>query len=248
MEFYKSPISVNILYTMELPSNIRTILDKHLPDNGTSPVKIYNWLPGYVVKRDLTRITNANLLQEKINHLGLSLIKIPKKFAYKDFVISELIKGDSWFHSQKLMTIPMLRELHKLIVEGRTKYYEMISKNWVITRDGYLYIIDTNGDKSIPSTIEQRMFYEASWFLLGDTIQGGYMNRRLIHPWQRLIRGSWSKNSSYTPDVHKELVGLFTIDKRNRALVYDRYRKLACKILNREWADFFEINLIQIVW
>ena len=188
---------------------------------------------------DQTRVANAKILREKIDKLGLSLIKIPNKFVYKNYVISELINGVNRFDSQKSITVPMLKELHKLIAEGPIKHYDMISDNWKVSGK-YLYIIDTDS-KCIPSTIDKQLFYETSWFLLGDIITGHggcYMNRLINHPWQILIRSLWSKNSTYNPDARREIYDLFVLDVQQRLTFFNRYQKMACKILNCEWTNF----------
>lgn len=221
---------------------IKELLDKYLILDEDFVVGTFDWLPGYIVKRDVdhTRIANAKFLQDKIDKLGLVTIKIPQKYPYKDFVIAQFIEGHSGFNSQKRMSISMMRELHQLIAEGPMKYYDMITRNWMITDDGYLYIIDTD-DKCIPKTIEDRLFYEASWFLLGDIITGHggcYMNRRINHPWQLLVRGCYSKHSTYTQDVYLEIIHLFEKDVSDRLSAYHHYQQLVCDILNCAWSTF----------
>jgi len=76
------------------------------------------------------------------------------------------------------------------------------------------------------------------------------MNRLINHPWQLLVRGCYSKHSTYTQEVHRELLDLFEKDVNDRLLNYDHYRQLACKILNCTWPTFsgkdFDPNSIAI--
>lgn len=210
---------------MQLPEEIERILDQGLPPNLSS-VNAFSWLPGYIFKKDDgSRITNALILQNKIDRLGLNLIKIPKKYPYKQFVVCEDIDGESGFQSQKLMTTEMCRQLHQLIAEGPIKYYDMTSKNWVITKEGFLYIIDT-GKKTIPNILKDKLFYEVSWFVLGDFItdhRSCYMN----HPWQLLIRSGVSKHSTYTYECQAEISRLFSEDVAKRKENYNHYLQLA---------------------
>lgn len=217
---------------MELPKNIRTLLDHQLDANETFRVKTFKWLPGYIVKRGIERITNAEIMRNKIEKLGLKRIRIPKKYHYKDdIIVCEYIAGHTWFQSQEFVDTETMTELHDLIVEGHTKYYEMITRNWIIS-GRYLYIIDLD-NKSIPSSLERRIFYETSWFLLGDIITdhgGCFMNMKVNHPFQIIVRGCMSEHSTYTNDVSALISKLFKNDKQERQMQYDKYMNKACRI------------------
>jgi len=228
---------------MELPLYIRELLDtnllteKKLPGKCYNTTKEYDWLPGYIVKLNDNRVENSRLLQEKIDSLGITNIRIPKKYVYGDFAICEKIKGKGWYDGQKAMTVPLLHQLHRLITEGRPKYYDMICGNWIITDDGNLYIIDTDS-KCLPKNLKKELFYEVSWFLLGDIITGHggcYMNRNVNHPWQVIVRSTWSKSCRFPDNVYSEIKTLFKRDVVNRTQSYEHFKQLACKILNCEW-------------
>ena len=115
----------------------------------------------------------------------------------------------------------------------------MICGNWIITDDEFLYVIDTD-NKCFPKNLKKELFYEASWFLLGDIITGHggcYMNRVINHPWQIIVRSCWSKRCQFPKDVYTEIHDLFDKDVTDINKSYDYYRDLASKILNCEWPD-----------
>lgn len=232
---------------MELPLHIKQLLDanllaeKKLPEKGNRmfhrTIIEYDWLPGYIVKFNDGRVENARLLQAKIDNLGITNIKIPKKYVYGEFAICEKINGFGWNNGQNAMTIPLLHQLHRLITEGRLKYYDMICGNWIITNDGDLYIIDIDS-KCFPKNLKEELFYEASWFLLGDIITGHggcYMNRNVNHPWQVIVRSTYSKHCRFPNSVYSEISKLFKRDVSNRKQSYDHYKQLACKMINCDW-------------
>lgn len=225
---------------MDLPTDIKQLLDnnlhlENLPKKSPyTSTKEYKWLPGYIVKFNDNRVENARILQDKINSLGLKNIKIPKKYIYNDYAICEKINGYNWFDGQKAMTAQLISELHILLTTGRFKYYDMICGNWVITENNILYIIDTDS-KCIPKTLDDELFYEASWFLLGDIITGHggcYMNRKVNYPWQVLIRSLYSKHCMFSQRVRDEIYRLFNNDKNDRLEKYNYYRNIVCKKLN----------------
>jgi len=121
-------------------------------------VRLYNWLPGYVVKYGIERYFNSIILKNIINKYNLTLIDVPQKFLFKlsenkfeeitnnnTLVMAEYINSEKNNDIKRsfLLKINCIKQLILLIDEAH--YYDIHIDNLVLSADNNkIYIIDTD--------------------------------------------------------------------------------------------------------
>ncbi len=161
-----------------LPADVRRILNLHAPEVGAllfgwnhyvpkpdedeeARVKVFPWLPAYMLKFGVERVANAHRLREFIQKHELNLLRVPKKYLYhipampralsnrNYIVVAELITEDE--DDGCVVDFPRMEQL--CTVALKLPYYDFHSGNFWPLPDGSVVIVDTD-DLAMPSPEE----------------------------------------------------------------------------------------------
>lgn len=169
-----SPEQRDFVNRHTVPSELKKILDQHTSDltriirkcnnayhcKVSYGVKEFDWLPGYLVKYNMSRIMGAEKLRACIEKHNLNLIKIPEKYLYHiPGTPDDLLNANYLVIVKKVTPVApypfnaeQVRQLSKLI--RKLGFWEIYSKNLFQTENGTITIIDTeikglNEDKKL---------------------------------------------------------------------------------------------------
>jgi len=177
---------------------------------GTN-TKRFSWLPGYIVKYGVERVTNANILRGIIEKHKLTELAVPKKYIFKLFagpditndnslVLSELIDGPCG-RGVFLFNLEQTKQMVFLADKGN--YYDFNRLNLVLSdKDNKVYIIDTDS-LAMPSPSEVKLL-RTKYIKNGK----GYIHdlqNETNDPMSKIERGYYSKWNSYTKDAGEYL-------------------------------------------
>jgi hypothetical protein len=190
--FYVTLLSIG-LHASELPQHVRIILDQHTSELREllymknllrlRGVEKKYWLPGYIIKYDLERFSNAEKLRKVIQKYNLNLLDVPCKYVYQvcdknkapsnlnSIVIAEKIEGKSGLTAT--LNLQQTQQLYCAALHA--PHYDLHSENYIVTPSGKIYIIDTDS-VAMPPLYEIGIL-KVSWLLCGDGLYNDFSMR-----------------------------------------------------------------------
>lgn len=225
-----------------VPENKEELLEflkfcAHNPDAKMNRnVKIFDWLPGYIVKYGIERIKNSQRLQNVIHENNLTELSVPKKYALKiktddesdSVVIAEYIEGETNENGNKKALLINLKEIKQLVIlADKANNYDLHVSNMIRSKkDNKIYIIDTD-ILAMPSPCEVKRLRER-YIKYGKELFG-YMENTINDTSTKL---EIKYNSQYQN---------FTEDARNFLSVFMLQREMIRIHLN---GKFYAVNEI----